>query len=79
MQKVKLIGLKRFPYAGHAIQKDEPFEATVRDARVLVTMGRARQDLTIAPQPAVIQAPPASVAAQAPRRRQYRRRDMTAE
>lgn len=78
MKMVKLIGLKRFPYGRKSIQKDEAFEAPIRDARVLVIMGRARQDLSPAPVAQAVQ--PAAAATEAPpRRRNYRRRDMAAE
>lgn len=78
MQKVKLIGLKRFPYGRKTIQKDESFEATPRDARVLVVMGRARQDLSPAPVAQTVQQVAAATEVP-PRRRNYRRRDMAAE
>jgi hypothetical protein len=79
MQTVPLIALRALTYAGQPVQAGGPFNATERDARLLVAVKRAQP--AAAPQAELLPAAEESEAAAptAPRRAGYKRRDVTAE
>lgn len=80
----KLIALKTFPYGGRRLKPNDAFTAvSAQDARLLIAIGRAKADLTPPVQTyhaAVMTAEHSEPVDEPLRpRRQYRRRDMTAE
>ncbi len=78
----KLIAKKSFSYATRALRSGDEFEASSRDAKILTTIGRAAYPPTVLPPVPEPAAPPAAAPQyEAPARvkRQYHRRDLTAE
>lgn len=74
-----LIATKSLVYAGKRREVGESFEASNRDGRILIAIGKARvsDNVESAPAPVVVE-PDADEGAK-PAKRAYRRRDMRAE
>lgn len=74
-----LIATKSLAYASKRREVGEPFEASNRDGRILIAIGKARAaeraDRVV--EPVVVE--PADDDEAKPRKRAYRRRDMRAE
>lgn len=63
----QLTAITRFPYDGKMLQPNQDFEAAAKFARILIAIGKARRRV-------------ADVKVEPPKsKRQYRRRDLTAE
>ncbi len=71
---VRLVARSRFPYANRALRPGDEFDASDKDAFILIGAG------TAAPADPEVTTPAAAVAEEQPaRRRKYRRRDIVAE
>ncbi len=63
----QLTALKPFPYARKSLKPGDDFEASSKDARILIVIGKARRRVE-APAPVIAKA-----------KRTYKRKDLTAE
>jgi hypothetical protein len=79
---MRLVATKSFPYANRRMLPNDEFEASERDAKILVLLGNARYhvDVESVMQQVKVEAIDADEADEPPRKkRRYRRRDMKAE
>lgn len=74
-----LIATKSLVYASKRREVGEPFEASNRDGRILIAIGKARVPDSVGPAPAPVVAEPDAGKEAKPAKRAYRRRDMRAE
>ncbi|MGK8471198.1 hypothetical protein ACRS34_09655 [Stutzerimonas stutzeri] len=70
---MRLTAKKELRYAGRQVLAGKEFEATEKDAKILIAINRA--SLAVDPMPE----PQPEQKEEAPKKRAYKRRDMTAE
>lgn len=75
----KLIATKLRRYGNRRLKEGDPFEASARDARYLIPLGLAKEDLTPPPIPQYETRVLTAEAEEIRPRRRYRHRDMTAK
>lgn len=77
---MELVAIKSLAYAGKRREVGESFEASNRDARILVAIRKAKVAEVVKPVVAPVAQDESEVEENtAPRKRPYRRRDMRAE
>lgn len=78
-KKVKLIARQIHKFAGKILKVGEEFEATEKESRTLIALGRAAVAEKAKPKPSILQPLPPIAKTDEKSKREYKRKDLLAE